>query len=280
MTKHELDRNRLERWRLRPELAPNDEKEIRSFLKEMGYCYTYHVQNEILPSLIQTIKGTTERDVHPSNNHDDPFQEILTETFRSYERQRLFIELNCFGNHPVIVYRDVFIRLFRLHGGTTRRRHLGLPGKRMSGLENAVLKYIREKGGATRRELRFSLVQKRRTDARRLTRALDVLSRDLRIVRGRRYSNEEILWTTPVQWYSRLPSSVSALDTDEALEYLILRFLKTTIASSRRTIRLFFRHIVPSEHIDLSLNSLIKRGLITVDPHLILDGKRALILRS
>jgi hypothetical protein len=279
MTQYDLEQCRVRRWRIRPDLAPNDEKEIRSFLKEVGYCYTYHIQNDILPSLLQTIKGTREPDKHPSGLHNDPFQEILTETFRSYERQRLFIEVNCFGKHPVIVYRDVFTRLIRLLGISSRNRRPGLPKRRTTGLEDAVLKYIREKGGATRRELRVSIIQKRKTDARRLTKALETLGQDLRIVRGRKYHNDEIFWMTPLQWYSRLPDAINYMDGEEALEYLILRFLKTTVASSRRTIRSFFKHIVAPDQLDLSLNSLIKRGLITVDPHLIIDGKRALILR-
>ncbi len=275
MTLRELQKRRIEVWRLSPGLAPNNEKEIREFLKKAGFCYTYHVQKNLLPSLIQTIKGSTELEGSFSYTNDDPFHEILSETFRIYERHKLFIEVNCFGKHPVIVYRDVFIRLYRLLCTPIRTRFSGVR-RRPTRLEDSILKHINDSGGATRRELRMTFLQRKKTDARRLTRTIEALGRDLRIVRGRRTRNDEIYWMTPRQWFDKLDDLAGDLHGEESLEYIILRFLNTSIATSRRSIRNFFKTSFPPVTIDFVLNSLIQRGLITVDPNLVIDGKRAL----
>ncbi len=279
MTHRDLAQKRVELWRLRPDLAPNDEKEIREFIKLAGFCYTYHIPKDAIPSLIQTISGTVTSNTwntYPQQN--DPYQEMLNETFRTYHKQKLFVEVGVFGKHPVIVYRDVFARLYRIIGSDVRGGYLSRR-KRNTQLENAILSFLQDKGAATRKELRLSVTKPRKKDGNELSKALDSLARQLKIIRIRQGNVIDLQWITPEHWNPQLCEEAVTLDRDEAIEFLILRFVKTAIATSRKALKRFFKHIIPSEFLDLTLNSLIQRGLVVVDPELIIDGKRALKTR-
>ena len=276
MTPQELAQKRVEHWRLRPDLAPNDEKEIREFIKQAGFCYTYHIPKDTIPSLIQTISGgvtANERHTYPQQN--DPFQEMLNETFRKYRRQKLFVEVGVFGKHPVIVYHDVFARLYRIIGSDVRGGYL-FRRKRNTKLENNILAYLNDKGAASRRELRMAVVPPNEKSSTVLTKALDSLARQLKLVRIREGGENGLQWTTPEQWNPRLCEYAATLDRNEAIEFLIVRFIRISIATSRKALKRFFKNLLPADILDLSLNSLIQRGLVIVDPELIVDGKHAL----
>jgi len=277
MTFEELKNKRVERWQLRPDLAPNDEKEIRQFIKRSGFCYTFHIAKDTIPSLIQTISGSADNNhVHYSQN--DPFQEMLNQTFRTYNKQKLFVEVGVFGKHPVIVYRDVFMHLYRIIGSDIRGGYLS-KRQRNTKFEQSILTYIEEKGSATRKELRLALQHTIKKNSLPLTKALESLARQLKLVRIREADDNGLQWTTPEYWNSRQCSEAVKLNRDEAIEFLLLRFIDTSIATSRKSLKRFFKYIIPSENLDLSLNSLIQRGLVLIDPELIIDGKRALKIR-
>lgn len=277
MTQTELAEKRVELWRLRPDLAPNDEKEIRKFIKEAGFCYTYHMPKDTIPSLIQTVSGSVNAPGRYKNSVDDPFYEMINETFQSYYKQKLFIEVVVFGKHPVIVYRDVFTRLYRLSGADVQRGYLSRR-KRNTNLEKNIISFLNENGSTTRRELRLSLLDKRKNNATRLTKALDSLGRQLKIIRTRQ-KNNELRWITPETWNPHLCNKAIKIERDEAIEYLALRFLQISVASSRKALRRFFKNVIPPAVMDHTLNSLIQRGIIVIDPDLIRDGKRALKVR-
>ncbi len=277
MTQTELAEKRVELWRLRPDLAPNDEKEIRKFIKEAGFCYTYHIPKDTIPSLIQTVSGAVNAPGRYKNSPDDPFYEMINETYRSYYNQKLFIEVVVFGKHPVIVYRDVLARLYRLTGTDVQRGYLSRR-KRNTNLEKAIISYLNEKGPATRRELRLSLFDKRKNSAIKLTKAIESLGRQLKVIRTRQ-ENNELRWITPEKWNPHLCNEAIKIERDEAIEYLALRFLQISVASSRKALRRFFKNVIPPAVMDHTLNSLIQRGIIVIDPDLIVDGKRALKAR-
>ncbi len=274
----DLAEKRTELWRLRPHLAPNNEKEIREFIKSAGFCYTYHISRDTIPSLTQTISGTHTPKTHLLFSDTDPFREMLDETFRVYSKQKLFIEVGIFGKHPVIVYRDVFSRLYRIagkevRGGSIRRR------KRNTNIEKAVLSFLDERGPAGRREIRASVFSNFGKDPGTLTKVLESLSRQLKIIRTRRADEIQIAWLTPEKWNARLCEESSNIDLSETIEYLIIRFLSISIASSRKSLKRFFQHVIPFDIMDYHLNSLIQRGLVVTDTELIIDGKRALKIR-
>lgn len=278
MTQLELAQKRVERWRLRPDLAPNDENEIRTFIQSAGFCFTYHIAKDSIPSLIQTISGSVESNNHFGYLSGDPYHEMLHQTFRIYSKKKLFLEVGVFGKHPVIVYRDVLMRLYRIVGTDIRGGYLA-NRKRNTNLENAIITFLNEKGPATRRELRISLLSTRKTGGVPLSKSLESLSRQLKVVRIRQSGNEGIQWITPEKWNPRLCAEAVELKRDDAIEYLVTRFLKTAVASSRKALRRFFTNIVPPDVMDRTLNSLIQRGLVVVDPDLIIDGKKALKTR-
>jgi hypothetical protein len=275
MTSEEYARIRLERWRLRPDLAPNDEHEIRDFIKEAGLCYTYHIPRYTIPSLIQTISGSVTPSEQYSYMPDNPFHEMLNSTFRVFYKKKLFVEVGVFGKHPVIVYRDVFARLYRIIGTEVRGGYL-TKRRRNTNLETAIISFMNEKGPVTRRELRISLLSKKKDTAVVLTKALESLGRRLKVIRIRQAGDNGLMWLTPEKWNPRLCTEAAQLERSEAIEYLILRFLNISVATSRRALKRFFNYIIPSDVTDLTLNSLIQRGLIKVDPDLIIDGKKAL----
>ncbi len=277
MTKRELKERRVERWRLRPDLAPNDEKEIRAFIKDAGFCFTYHISKDTIPSLIQTITGSSTANNHFIYSSDDPFHEMLNETFRAYYKKKLFVEVGVFGKHPVIVYRDIFIRLYRIAGTDIRGGYLARR-KRNTNLEKAIIAFLNDKGPVTRRELRISLMSKK-TNSIALTKALESLGRQLKVIRIRQAGYDGLMWITPEKWNPRLCTEASKLERDEVIEYLITRFLQTSVATSRKALKRFFNHIIPPEVMDRTLNSLIQRRLVVVDPDLIIDGKKALKTR-
>ncbi len=277
MTQRELEQKRVELWRLRPDLAPNDEKEIREFIKEAGFCYTYHIPKDTIPSLIQTITGSVNSEKQFRFSPSDPFYEMLNETFRSYSNHKLFVEISAFGKHPVIVYRDVFARLYRILGTEVRGGYLARR-KRNTKLENEIVTYLNEKGATSRRELRMTLLNKQKNNTIELSKALDALGRQLKIVRIRA-SNNGLMWITPEKWNPRLCRDAADIDREEAIEYLIIRCIRIAVALSRKGLKRFFKNIIPTDVIDLHLNSLIQRKLIVTDPDLIIDGKRALKIR-
>ncbi len=277
MTEQELIQHRVERWRLRPDLAPNNEKEIREFIKTAGLCYTYHISKDSLPSLIQTVSGAIHSPTRYKITLDDPFYAMINETFRSYFKQKLFVEVVIFGKHPVIVYRDVLVRLYRLTGAEIQRGTVS-KRKRNTKIENEIISFLNDKGPATRRDIRLAILDKRKNTAGVLTKTLDSLGRQLKIIRSRQ-ENSELLWITPEKWDPRLCDDAIKIERDEAIEYIILRFLQISIASSRKALKRFFKNVIPTDLLDHSLNSLIQRGLIVIDPDLIIDGKRALKAR-
>jgi hypothetical protein len=278
MTIQELVRKRIERWRLRPDLAPNDEKEIRRFIKDVGFCYTFHIPKDTIPSLIQTIGGTQDVGNHFAEKPNNPYHQMLSETFAAYRKQKLFLEVGIFGKHPVTIYRDVFVRIYRVTGNHVRGGS-PLRRKRNTKLEQLILEYLTEKETATRRDLRLSVLTKKQHDLNVLTRSLESLSKQLKIIRLRQSDNNELIWMRPEQWSPQLCRQASELSYDDAVEDLILRFLTTTIATSRRAVRKFFKHCIPPTLLDYRLDSLLQRGLILVDPELIIDGKKALKIR-
>jgi hypothetical protein len=279
MTERELIQKRIENWRIRPDLAPNDEKEIREFIKQAGFCYTYHIPRDTIPSLLQTISGSVDLQIAPGYSETDPFNAMLNETFRSYTRQRLFVEVIVFGKHPVIVYRDVFMRLYRLMGSSVRGGYL-TRRKRNTRLENDVITFLNEKRTASRKELRLTLLTNKHRQRNELSAALESLGRQLKIVRLRQSGGNELEWATPESWHPELCGESARLDRGEAIDYLIIRLLRTAVAASRKAVHRFFRYTIPADVLDQSLNSLVQRGVIRVDSELIIDGKHALVARE
>lgn len=274
----DLAEKRTELWRLRPHLAPNNEKEIREFIKLAGFCYTYHIPRDTIPSLTQTISGIRIPKTHFPFSNTDPFREMLDETFRIYSKQKLFVEVGIFGKHPVIVYRDVFSRLYRIAGKEVRSGYINRR-KRNTNIEKAVLSFLDERGPAGRREIRTSVFSNDRKEPGTLTKVLESLSRELKIIRTRRMYDTRIAWLTPEKWNPRLCEESTKIDLSDAIEYLIIRFLRISVASSRKSLKRFFQHVIPSDIMDYHLNSLIQRGLIVTDAELVLEGKRALKIR-
>lgn len=279
MTEQELREKRVERWRLRPDLAPNNEKEVRSFIKDVGFCRTYHTPKTTIPSLIQTITGVDNSYPHFNHTHDDPYNEMLKETFRRYAQQKLFVEVGVFGKHPVIVYRDVFMRLYRIIGRDIKGGYL-TRRQRNTKLETSIISLLTATGPLSRRTIRLSLHGNERSRSNAISAALESLYRQMKLIRVRYVGDDPLEWATPEQWNPCLCQKSTHLSRDEAIEYLILRFLHTAVASSRKTIHRFFKHVIPEEIIDHSVNSLVQRGLILIDPELILDGKKALKART
>jgi hypothetical protein len=278
MTLKELAQKRAELWRLRPLLAPNSEKEIREFLKLAGFCYTYYIARDTIPSITQTISGTHTPKKHFRFSHNDPFREMLDETFHAYSKQKLFVEVGIFGKHPVIVYRDVFALLYRIAGKKVRGGYIKRR-KRNTNIEKDILFYLDEMGPAGRREIRASVFSNRRQNPGILTKVLESLSRQLKIIRTRRSHDAGITWITPEVWNPHLCEEATKIDLSEAIENLIIRFLRISVASSRKSLKRFFQYSIPSDIMDYHLNSLLQRGIIITDPELILRGKRALKIR-
>ncbi len=154
-----------------------------------------------------------------------------------------------------------------------------LPIKRYTPLERELYNIIFKEGPVSRKSLILRLNLTTRKSRKILDQTLNKLWKKLWIIRVGK-SAEGNIWKTTSTFYKQLTKKALGVKRNVALENLIVAVINSSVAITRHQIRQLLKNIASYEEINETITSLILKNVIQIDPYIIIQAKKALILSS
>jgi len=240
-TSPELAQSRRERWRLTPERAVRTLDDAREFLRDVGFCLLYPVRPAVVvPTFIGATLGAEESLPTTKQAAVDPRARLASELVIRLLNEKLAFEVPYGSETSLLVSAAEFPYFYALIGERNPKTppSAGPRGEKM--LVRHTFELI-QKAAATEQQLLTNLGKSISESA--LVRALQELWSHLRIVRIDSRASDHanaITWDALSRWAEKEVRTGMHMSRDEALSFLISRYLESVVAAEPREVEDFF----------------------------------------
>lgn len=258
-----LDRLRDRQFRRRPGLRIRGERSALAFVQEVGFCSTFYVFSEGVPSLWEAVAGRP-RPRWPRHSHHDAAIGLTWRLKDVLPARRQVYYGKLLGGRPLLVALDLFPAFYALVRGSQRARHYReeYAAGRLSALAKRLMDALMRERPQYTRDLRAScfLLDPGRT--RDFERAMAELQQGLWVIKTEeRYEPTfSYRWDLLENW---LPEAVRAgrrLSRPAAIDRLVERHAAAALYTSERLVARLFS--LPQSESAAAMARLVRRGVL------------------
>src|SRR5215468_1034803 len=260
-----LSARRRENFRQRPGLRVRSARDARRFVDAVGFCSTFHVFPEGVPSLWEAVVGRP-RPRWPRRSHHDAGVGLTWELKNVLPHRRLVYYGKLVKARPMLVALDVFPAFYALvRGSQTARDYVGeYQAGRLSVTAKRIMDSLMRESPQYTRSLRAECFMLEPSKTREFERAMAELQQGLWIVKTEeRYEPTfSYRWDLLERWLPEATALGRRLRRSTALDHLLTRYLRAAVyATPAGLARLF---AVPRTDVDAAVTRLARARAVSV----------------
>jgi len=245
LTLEEIERRRVEIYRLRPELHLRTEEEAARWIDQVGFCLLFPVKGIELPNLWEAVCGR--RRVLTSEHHTEGMDETWTWKDTLPARKRVFYAKLLRGKATLVSMKllPYFYALSENFGEIDDYLQEYEDGLLSDEAKRVYEALIRHGGPASTGILRREAGLSGKANMTRFDRAIHELQRGLKIAKvgisqtnAWRYSYVYDLF---VRWLPEVPQQARHITRSQAMRRLVTQYLTTVVAAEEERIAWLFR---------------------------------------
>ena len=257
---------RQENFRQRPRLRVRSARDARRFVDAVGFCSTFHVFPDGVPSLWEAVVGRP-RPRWPRRSHHDPGIGLTWELKDVLPRRREVYYGKLVKQRPVLVALDLFPAFHALVRGSQRARHYlrEYETGRLSLAAKRIMDSLMRESPQYTRGLRAECFMLEPSRTREFERAMAELQQGLWIVKTEeRYEPSfSYRWDLLERWLPEATAEGRRLRRSAALERVLARHLRAAVFSTPAVLARLLG--VGRGEVEAALARLARAGAIRAD---------------